>query len=98
MKNLYFSPSENIIFWITGCTADDTGVAIDKARFLVEYAKEFANATVVPLDMVFTFYITNSPRYRKMRVFWAEVEAGFIIPEGTFTIGRDSTMNKWIGR
>ena len=71
MKNLYFSSSENIIFWVAGYTADgNTGVAIDKARFLVEYAKEFANVTDVPLDMVFTFYVTNSRRYKNMRVFW----------------------------
>jgi hypothetical protein len=103
MKNLFYSPSENILFWIAGYVAQPDNVH----QFIIEItdpANEFADYAQVPFKSIKSMYITESRKYKYMRVYWVEdqtikvEDVDKFIHNGkeVFNIGTGWTMRKWL--
>lgn len=94
MKNLFYSKSEKIAFWVS-----NYGCSSSKVSEVVEWLKEkgglAANAFGVELDAVRWYEITVSRRYKNMHVFYAETD---VVPENAFELGEEWTMEKWLSK
>jgi hypothetical protein len=103
MENLFYSESEKTAFWIAGYCADlNTDSVMQKIKSLKGNAKKFANVIGKHVDLVSTYEVHKSSRYKSMRVFYATGVAES--PKSAFQIGglcsdgtpSDWTMTKWI--
>ena len=106
MNNLFYSPSEKILFWITGCPSMYGNVS-EFIKAIKENADEFADYAQVPFNSIYFDRITESRRYKFMMVYWVEDqtikvddEVDSFIRNGkeVFNIGTGWTMQKWIER
>jgi len=92
MKNVFYSQSERISFWVSGY-----GCSSSKVSEVVEWLKEkgglASKSFGVELDAVRWYEITVSRRYKNMHVLYAETD---IVPENAFEIGEEWTMDKWL--
>jgi hypothetical protein len=92
-KDLFYSPKENLLFWIPGYTDNSDNVE-DIVKMLMLHSKELSFLHVsYEVKDVKTFYVSNSSRYKNMRVFYLETQ---VVPKDAFSIGKDWTMIKWI--
>lgn len=95
MTNLFYSENEEILFWIAGYTADNnSSLVINKINSLKENALLFAKASGCKLGTIRTIYVRDRSKYKFNRVFYCESPKN--IPEGTFHIGKDWTIWKWL--
>jgi len=103
MDNIFYSREEKTAFWVAGYCRDlNTDLAQQKVYDMLKNAKKFAKWAGVDVGTVKTYEITQSRRYKHMRMFYADGinEA----PKGAFCIGgqredgsvSDWTMTKWI--
>ena len=97
MKNLFYSPSEKIAFWVAGYCEDlNTDNVVSKTRSLLENGQSFAAHLGIELKSVNTYEILKSQRYRNMRLFYANgVDSA---PDGSFVITNENgwTMSEWV--
>lgn len=94
MNDLFYSPKEDILFWVAGYTRDGNTEKVNEIiKSLEENAKKFAEIANVPFEKVFTFINSKPPRYQYMRIFYTYVPKSI---EGAFVIGESWTMDKWI--
>lgn len=100
MENLFYSKQEKTLFWIAGYT--DNSLNVDEIiKMLSIESKRFNEFAKVDSSEIKTDYITNSHRYKSMRVFYCKTDH---IPEEAFVLGADVsndnghdwTMDKWI--
>jgi len=94
-ENLFYSPSEQLLFYVAGYTENNYEVEKIK-EMLDECVKEFELS--IPKGVtnpIKTDVITISRRYKYMRYFWVKVEEKFVSKEA-FVIGNDWTMSKWL--
>jgi hypothetical protein len=93
-KNLFYSKSEGILFYVAGYTDNS-----DNVLEIIEMLKKGANvvAELINADIkeVRTFFVNNSRRYKNMRVFYVKTD---VIPKDAFTITEENnwTMSKWV--
>ncbi len=95
MKDLFFSESEKIAFWVAGYT--DTSFFVENIiKMLTEQTKIFSEKIGVEAETVKTDFITSSRSYKSMRVFYAENIS--TKPEGAFVISSKNgwTMQTWL--
>lgn len=93
--DLYYSPTENIIFGIAGYTDNSSNVQ-EIIKMLEENRLEFCQkAGIIRMDDVRTDFINKSSRYKNMRVFYL-VDFTNSIPENCFSIGEDWTIWNWL--
>lgn len=106
MKNLFYSPAEKILFWIAGYVAQPDNV-YQFINEITDSANEFGDYAQVPFKSINSIHITESQRYKFMRVYWVEDqtinvgnEVDTFIHNGkeVFNIGTGWTMQKWIER
>lgn len=92
-KDLFYSPTEGILFWVAGYTRDGNTENVQEIiNSLKENSQIFADYAGIPFEKVFTFYNTRPPRYQYMRIFYAYTPK----VEGAFKLGEDWTMYKWL--
>jgi len=97
MKNIYYSPTENFLFWIAGYTEDDnTCYVTKKVAHLMNDAIKFANHVGVLSTEVMTMFVEKSSRFERMRVFYIEIGLTDL-PEDAQSIG-DQTMFETLHR
>lgn len=98
MKNLFYSASEKILFWIAGHTGDlNTDNPAQKIKFMQENTADFMriSAEIKP-EKIGTFEVTKSQRYKYMRVYYAtDIETP---PAEAFCISGENgwKMQNWI--
>lgn len=93
MKELFYSKSEGILFWVAGYTRDgNTNNVSQMVQSLQENAQKFANKANIKLEKVQTIYNTCPPRYQYMRIFYAHCEP----IEDAYILGEDWTMIEWL--
>lgn len=94
MKDLFYSPTEKLLFWVAGYT-DNTENVNKLVKMLDTLAMKFANKVLVKKSDVRTTFVTHSRRYKQMRVFYVKTDHA---PKKAFSIGSDKgwTMNKWL--
>ncbi len=97
VKDLFYSPNEQLLFWVAGYTADgNTDNVLQIIQSLKENAELFAQTACVNIEQVNTYYITTSRRYKYMRVFYAKVEPEKISAKAFCFSNSDWTMAKWL--
>lgn len=95
MKNIFFSPTENILFWIAGYDTYTHNVQ-QKVSSMIANCETFSNIANVPYGEVYMLAVTTkSSRYQGAEVYYAETAT---VPEGAFDIGENWTMNQWLER
>lgn len=93
MDNLFYSPTENIIFQIVGYSAvDSTSNVNEIIERIRKEADEFAVISGVDYKDVRSDYIKVSQRYKNMRVYYAHAK---VVPDSAFVIGGNWSMSKW---
>lgn len=94
MKDLFYSESEKLCFYVAGYTDSSFNVN-ETVKMLNTEAKKFATGIKVPKKEVRTNYITSSSRYKYMRVFFAKCKKA---PKDAFLLDKKSgwTMDKWL--
>jgi hypothetical protein len=104
MKNLFYSPSEKILFWITGCPSMYGNVS-EFIKIINEDAEAFSDYTQVPFNSICFDRITEGRRYKFMMTYWVEDQTikandadDTFIHNGkeVFNIGKRWTMREWI--
>ena len=95
MKDLFYSQSENIAFYVAGYT-DNSVLVKEIISMLDRHVKIFSEKVGVEPDSIKTIFITSSRKYKHMRVFYAENIP--TAPEDAFVISaeREWTMHKWL--
>ena len=90
IEGLFYSQNEKILFLLAGYT--DNSDSVDYwVKMLTQYKDYITN--LVKTDEVKTTYITQSTRYKYMRVFYCITEE---VPEKAFVLDGDWTMMKWL--
>lgn len=91
-KNLFYSESENLLFWVAGYRDNSLNVD-DIISMLKENKNEFLKMGAV--GEIKTDIITNSRRYKHMRYFYCETKNP---PKEAFSISNQNnwTMKKWL--
>jgi hypothetical protein len=88
MKDVFYSKSDDRLFWVAGYTAyDNTSNVFEKIRALQECSKTFSDWAKCDQKEVKTVYVDASRRYKFMRVFF--VDAPKQIPADAFSIRND---------
>ena len=104
MKNLFYSPSENILFWIAPYLSVRDKVHT-KITDMTERCFDFSSAIRVRFNQVKVRTISDSRRFKDRELYWVEdqtikIDIGkdiFIHNEKeVFNIGTGWTMAKWI--
>lgn len=97
MKNLFYSESEKILFWVSGYDfLHNNSNVVEITNSLLSDAKSLAGIISVSVKQVRTLEVFNSSRYKYMRVFYInDVEKP---PIEAFVITNDNywTMDKWL--
>lgn len=94
MKDLFYSKSEGILFWVAGYTRDSNTYKVGEiVESLRDNAQRFADQAECNFDEVCTLYNTRPPRYQYMRIFYTFTPKNL---EGAFELGEDWTMDKWL--
>ena len=101
--NLFYSEEENILFWVAGYTAADNTQHVDEIITSLrkrwnEFVFDVAKLPPSRTQEVKTDYITESRRYKYMRVFWCGDVEPEDVPEDAFHItgANGWTMWKWL--
>jgi hypothetical protein len=98
MKDLFYSESEKILFWVSGYDIlNSKSNVVEATNDLLSDAKKFADVTQSDISKVHTVEVTSSNSYKCMRVFYIkDVEC----PQEAFTItaSRGWTMWKWLNK
>jgi len=94
MKDLFYSQTEQRLFWIAGYT-DNSSLVTSIVLTLESCRNYFIKQCKLPQNaFIKTDYCTSSMRYKSMRYFWVDnIETP---PEDAFVLGDDWTMDKWI--
>lgn len=91
-KNLFYSPSEQLVFWIAGYLGNDRRVEA-LTEELKRVTEIFTRATGVKAETVhITDLIRKSRRYMSMQVLYAKSENP---PDGAFVI-KNFNMMEWV--
>jgi hypothetical protein len=97
MKDLFYSESEKILFWVSGYDIlHNQSNVIKITNDLINDAKKLANVIQTDVNNVLTIEVFESSKYKYMRVFFIkDVEK---CPENAFmlTIKNGWTMRKWL--
>lgn len=103
MKDLYYSEDEKILFWVTGYNMADNSRKVDEIieslrKLWNEFIFDVAKLPPAKTADVKTAYITESRRYKFMRVLWCEDVEPNDVPEDAFHITGENgwTMWKWL--
>jgi hypothetical protein len=97
VKDLFYSPNEQLLFWVAGYTADgSTDNVLQMIKSLKKYAGLFAKEIGVKIDQVETYYVLKSRRYKYMRIFYAKVEPEKVGADVFTFLNSDWTMLKWL--
>ena len=93
MNNLFYSPTENIIFQIVGYSAVDSTSAVHEIiERLKKEADEFSAIAGVEYKDVRSDYIKVSQRYKNMRVYYSHAK---VVPDSAFSISERWNFSKW---
>ncbi len=95
MENLYYSETEKIIFSVGGSYSEMDSTDNVKTQICVLQNNYNHFSKLFKTKEINTRYITKSSRYKYMRVYYATMESADV-PAGTFMLGKDWTMDKWI--
>lgn len=96
-NNLFYSTSENIIFFIPPYYIDNESNVESFSASLKHYSASIANEVGIDCNVVKSRYIESSSKYKQMRVFFISKElSDDELPKGTHVLGSDWTMYKWI--
>ena len=101
MRDVFYSADENILFYIAGYDRANGGNVQEAIKYLSENVKKLADKYKIDETQVNSFEITQSMRYKYMRVFWVKTELNENITDknGVFFIGTNEhkwTMMEWI--
>lgn len=101
--NLFYSENEKILFWVAGYTLIDNTQLVDQIiddlrKRWNDFVYDVAKLPPARTKEVKTDYITESRRYKFMRVFWCENVEPEDVPENAFNITGENgwTMWKWL--
>lgn len=97
MKNLFYSESEKILFWVSGYDVlHNKSNVVEATNDLLADAKKLADIVKRDVSKVHTDYVSFSSRYKYMRVFY--IKDVRKCPEEAFTISEANgwTMWKWL--
>lgn len=86
MKNLFYSQSDHVLFYIPGYLDNSM-------KALNQHATTFAKVAECKVEDVSTLLITKSSRYQNMQVFY--ITAFKPVPNA-FILDEDWSMWKWI--
>lgn len=93
--DLFYSETEKILFWVAGYTDNSVYVntIIETLKNNREHFKRLGAIGTVKTDV-----ITDSRRYKSMRVFWCEDIEEQDCPETAFhlSVENEWTMWKWL--
>jgi len=94
VKDLFYSESEKILFWIVGYI-DNSDNVVEILHYLTKYATFLSDIAGNSFSDIKTLYIFSSRRYENMRVFYTKVDK---IPEDVsiFNLNDEWTMMKWL--
>lgn len=74
-RNLYYTPKDQMLFWVAGYTADNNTDSIPEIiQSLTENAQAFADHVGCDFKHVKTLYNNHPPRYQYMRVFYIKTD------------------------
>ena len=94
MENLFYSENEKLAFWVSGYDISSNNVQEIMQHFITKSAKacDLLNVSAFKLE---TIVISESRRYKYMRVFYAKVNKK---PDNAFniTLRNEWTMDKWL--
>jgi|GEM_PF-5342576 len=90
MDELFYSPKEKIVFWVTLGSSEKVQEIISSLK---RDAAKFAAFTKVASDAVHTMDVKESRQYKNKRVFYAQADTA---PQGAFIISETSTMHTWL--
>lgn len=107
MKNLFYTESDNMLFWIAGYTMDDTVNVVKKTTSLLKNAEIFAKVAKCTIEEVNTVLNPNPPRYQYMRVFYVQTKhipkEAYVVkkvtePKNGYSVEQlEWNMWKWLG-
>lgn len=98
IENLFYTPNDGFLFWVTGYTSNDL-------KSIIEKGNEFQKLSNRNLDDIYTEMISKSSRYKNMMVFWTKTS---VVPKEAYVIKIDKetcdrhnlkddwTMWKWL--
>lgn len=94
--NLYYSPEENLLFWIAGYT--DNYHEVDEIKTMLDdCVKEFKTVIQPGVEApIKTDFITDSRRYKYMRYFYVKIQDENLVPKEAFMLGNNWTMYSWL--
>lgn len=91
MENLFYSPAEEVLFYIADTDKAENILAFIKN--LKNHGKKFSETAGVNLNEVGSFFIKNSNKFRGMRVFHAHSKN---IPAKAKIIDKELSLISWI--
>lgn len=95
MKNLFYSSTDQMLFWIAGYTADNnTSYVMEINESLIKNSRLFRKHCKCKASQVRTIMIYESRKYKYMRAFF--IEKPKHIPDDAYQLNNDWTMHKWI--
>jgi hypothetical protein len=94
-KNLYYCPKDKRVFEVVGYSSIDNSTNVkDQISTLQNnynyYSKLFGTKTIE------TLVVTNSTRFKQMRVFYADNIESDKVPKEAYVLKDDWTMHKWL--
>ena len=93
MRDLFYSPSEKILFLVIGYSAVDS---TQEVLSIIEYMKEDIKLILDVINVhpsgIKTKQITKSQRYQGCRVYWTTVKD---IPREAFVISAENGWDMW---
>lgn len=96
MQNLFYSPKEKFLFWVSGYDESSTNVKTIIST-LTNQTLFFRNQTKYTGPSVHTFTVDKSSRYKHMRVYYCVIDKVCdIVPLEAFDIGDSWTMINWV--
>lgn len=97
MKDLFYSESEKILFWVSGYDIlHSNSNVVEATTDMLNDAQKLADVIMCNVSKVHTDYVSHSSMYKYMRVFYIQ-DVRKCPPEAfNITNGNGWTMWKWL--
>lgn len=92
MENLFYSEKEKFLFYIAKNTNISQNVE-EIIKMLTTGANILAELISVERKAISTYFVTNSRRYKYMRVFYVKTD---VVPEGASKTSDGLGMHEWV--
>ena len=95
MKDIYYTPGDNLIFWVSGYDVMNTNDRVlEGTKELLKKARQFAKAVDCKLEDVKSFHNKFKGQFEYHRIFYIKKTHGINLPKGTFIY--TGTTRKWV--